>query len=157
MVHKRYVKKGGKTYGPYYYKTVRDKDGNVKNVYLGSAEKDKRNVVQPKFLYLFLSLFFIVVIFGGFYIGSLTGNVVNLGSLSLSEFENQEIERGDFFSANLHSNLRAAYFTDDTDLFEISPEGLLEFRAEESGEYLVAIIAKSEEGFEYKLIKFTIR
>lgn len=156
MVHKRYIKKGGRTYGPYYYKTVRDKDGNVKNVYLGSAKETKQSVVQPKFFYLFLSLFLVVLVIGSFYFGNLTGNVVKLGQVDLSNLENQELNQGDFFSVNLHSNLRSAYFTDDTDLFEINPDGLLEFRAEEKGEYPVAIIAKSEEGFEYKIIKFVI-
>ena len=46
MVYKKYIKKNGKTYGPYYYKNVRDKDGNVKNIFLG---KEKPKIVkQPK-------------------------------------------------------------------------------------------------------------
>jgi len=46
MVYKKYIKKNGKTYGPYYYKNIRDKDGNVKNIFLGK-EKPKL-VKQPK-------------------------------------------------------------------------------------------------------------
>lgn len=37
MVHKRYIKRGGKLYGPYFYKSIRTKDGKVKNIYLGSS------------------------------------------------------------------------------------------------------------------------
>ncbi|MBU1103643.1 MAG: hypothetical protein KJ600_03755, partial [Nanoarchaeota archaeon] len=34
MVTKRYIKKGGKTYGPYFYESYRDRDGNVKKRYI---------------------------------------------------------------------------------------------------------------------------
>ena len=34
MVHKRYVYKNGKKYGPYYYHSYRDKDGKVKKHYI---------------------------------------------------------------------------------------------------------------------------
>ncbi|MFH1209900.1 MAG: Ig-like domain-containing protein [archaeon] len=40
MVHKRFIKKGGKIYGPYFYKSVRDKNGKVRNIYLGSDIKE---------------------------------------------------------------------------------------------------------------------
>ncbi len=157
MVHKRYIKKGGKVYGPYFYKTVRDKDGSVKNIYLGSVEKEKKSVVQPKYLYVFLSLFLMVLVLAGFYFSEYTGNVVRLGEISLPDFKSQNLSRGDFFSAKVVSDLRAAYFTDDSDLFNISSDGFIEFRAEERGEYPVAIIAKSEEGFEYQIVKFLIK
>ncbi len=34
MVYKKYVKRGGKTFGPYYYESYRDSDGKVKTRYL---------------------------------------------------------------------------------------------------------------------------
>ena len=34
MVHKKFVKKGGKIFGPYYYETYRE-NGKVKTVYVG--------------------------------------------------------------------------------------------------------------------------
>jgi len=49
MVHKRYIKRGGKTYGPYYYKNVRDNNGNVKSIYLGSKKEKENFVVQKGF------------------------------------------------------------------------------------------------------------
>jgi len=158
MVHKRYIKKKGKTYGPYYYKNVRDKDGSVKSIYLGNSLKQEKNhVVQHKILYVLLSLIFILAVLSGFYFSEYTGHSVNLGEVPLNEFENQNISQGDYFSVKLISSLRAAYFTDDSDLFEITPEGFIEFEAEERGEYPVAIIAKNEEGFEYKVVKVLIR
>lgn len=35
MVYKKYIKRRGKLYGPYYYKNIRDKHGRVKNIFLG--------------------------------------------------------------------------------------------------------------------------
>lgn len=34
MVHKRYVYKNGRKYGPYYYHSYRDSEGKVKKHYL---------------------------------------------------------------------------------------------------------------------------
>jgi hypothetical protein len=41
MAYKRYIRKGGKLYGPYIYKSIRDKDGNVRNIYVGMPEKGR--------------------------------------------------------------------------------------------------------------------
>ncbi len=35
MVYKKYIYRKGKKFGPYYFKSVREKDGSVKSVYLG--------------------------------------------------------------------------------------------------------------------------
>lgn len=35
MVYKRYIKKGGKKVGPYYYDSVRDSEGKVRTIYIG--------------------------------------------------------------------------------------------------------------------------
>ncbi|MEM5871394.1 MAG: hypothetical protein QW051_00810 [Candidatus Aenigmatarchaeota archaeon] len=43
MVYKRYIKKNGKIYGPYYYKSYRDANGNVYNVYVGKTKKSEKN------------------------------------------------------------------------------------------------------------------
>jgi hypothetical protein len=44
MVHKRYIKRGGKTFGPYYYESYRDKDGNIRKRYLKGYEPKKEDV-----------------------------------------------------------------------------------------------------------------
>ncbi|MFH1424880.1 MAG: hypothetical protein ABIG20_04365, partial [archaeon] len=41
MVYKRYVYINGKKYGPYYYKSVRGKNGKVNAVYVGNASSPK--------------------------------------------------------------------------------------------------------------------
>ncbi|MDD5177715.1 MAG: Ig-like domain-containing protein [Candidatus Nanoarchaeia archaeon] len=73
MVHKRYIKKGGKLYGPYLYKSVRGPDGKVKNIYLGDVENEKKDVVQNKLPSL--EVFFILAIFllGLFFFKTYTG------------------------------------------------------------------------------------
>ena len=40
MVYKRYIKKNGKTIGPYLYKSVRQLDGSVKSIYVGKKPED---------------------------------------------------------------------------------------------------------------------
>ncbi len=42
MAYKRYIRKNGKLYGPYLYKSVRDKKGNVRNIYVGRGSEQKR-------------------------------------------------------------------------------------------------------------------
>ena len=40
MVHKRYLKKGNKVFGPYYYRSYRE-DGKVKKEYIGKEDDYK--------------------------------------------------------------------------------------------------------------------
>jgi len=42
VVYKKYIKKRGKLFGPYYYRNYRDEKGKVKTEYLGSSIKDVR-------------------------------------------------------------------------------------------------------------------
>ena len=44
MVFKRYIKKGGKLYGPYYYKSFRDKNGIVRKRYIGTSLPKKERL-----------------------------------------------------------------------------------------------------------------
>lgn len=46
MVYKKYIKKKGKTFGPYYYESYRSKDGKVRTRYLG--EKLPKRYVSKK-------------------------------------------------------------------------------------------------------------
>lgn len=61
MSHIRYIKKGGKTYGPYTYNSIRTKDGKVRNVYLGkpqsnSAKSVVQKIIAPSLLILAILL-----------------------------------------------------------------------------------------------------
>jgi hypothetical protein len=44
MTYKRYVKRNGKVYGPYIYKSMRDENGNVKSIFIkkGKPENHKK-------------------------------------------------------------------------------------------------------------------
>jgi hypothetical protein len=35
LVYAKYIKRKGKRFGPYYYKSIRDENGNVRNIYVG--------------------------------------------------------------------------------------------------------------------------
>ncbi|MDD5253646.1 MAG: Ig-like domain-containing protein [Candidatus Nanoarchaeia archaeon] len=105
MVHKRYIKKGGKIYGPYLYKSIRGPDGKVKNIYLSKPEE---NVVQQKSNF-HPEVFFILLIFllGFFFLKTYTGfsiiqEPIQLESSSLSYTidKNIEGETIDIFSAS---------------------------------------------------------
>src|SRR3989339_2193764 len=87
MVFKRYIKKDGKRFGPYYYESYRDKKGIVRKRYVGTADsgKAKNKVVHSNAFIrslLFIGLIVIILLFiflGGFYYAKirLTGLVVN--------------------------------------------------------------------------------
>jgi len=55
LVYKKYISRAGKKFGPYYFKSVRTKDGKVKSVYLGTSDPTKRNTS-------FFTLFFLVAL-----------------------------------------------------------------------------------------------
>ncbi|MBL7051242.1 hypothetical protein ISS04_03720, partial [Candidatus Woesearchaeota archaeon] len=48
MVYAKYIKRDGKRFGPYYYKSVRTKDGKVKNVYIGTKLPKKKKQKKQK-------------------------------------------------------------------------------------------------------------
>ncbi len=61
MVHKRYVKRNGKIFGPYYYKTVRGKDGKVRSIYLGSTTPSSKKETPKNHVAFALTLVFILL------------------------------------------------------------------------------------------------
>ena len=46
MVFKRYIKRGGKVYGPYYYESYRDEKGIVRKKYVGMSDPGKKGKVS---------------------------------------------------------------------------------------------------------------
>ena len=75
MSYKKYVKKGGKSFGPYYYESFRDKSGKVKRRYLGTEDpNEQKSIVHTeksiKFLPIFLILFIVILLIlgAGFFI-----------------------------------------------------------------------------------------
>ena len=82
MVYKRYIKKNGKLYGPYEYKSKKV-DGKVVSEYLGGPnDKSKKKISQKFFLF---SLVFILIIAGIFLISNFNSNVeTNYESLEIN-------------------------------------------------------------------------
>src|SRR3989338_8866355 len=50
MVYKRYIKIGGKTFGPYYYKSFRDETGRTRTKLVKAPQESKK--IFSKLLYL---------------------------------------------------------------------------------------------------------
>jgi hypothetical protein len=94
MAYKRFVYKNGKKFGPYYYESFRDADGNVQKRYVGNEDPDfvKKKKVVPtnvsKFFmivgFLFL-LFSCLMIFNGVHENVFSGFVVS-DEISRQEF-----------------------------------------------------------------------
>ncbi|MEM2956540.1 MAG: S8 family serine peptidase [Candidatus Pacearchaeota archaeon] len=67
MVYKRYILKDKKKSGPYYYKSIRKKDGNVKSVYLSNRkyfedDNNSENIISIPFIKGFTSAIVIGVL-----------------------------------------------------------------------------------------------
>lgn len=71
MVYKRYIKRDGKKYGPYLYKSFRNKEGKV--ISKIATEKDKKNAFyyyisnKNLFLIIILLLLFGILLFTMYY------------------------------------------------------------------------------------------
>jgi len=92
MVYKRYVKRGGKLCGPYYYESYRDKNGKVVSKFIsGPSKKDELlNKLNPKVnrklgktlqgLFLIFLAFFIISLFFILILGvnNFTKNIASL-------------------------------------------------------------------------------
>src|SRR3990172_6850166 len=76
MAYKRYAKKNGKVYGPYYYESYRE-NGVVKKLYIGQKSKTDLVVPQKKTKFLAFSvvaLILIAIVFGFIFL-SPTGKI----------------------------------------------------------------------------------
>ena len=74
MVYKKYIKRGGKVFGPYYYESYRDGD-KVKKKYFGTKLQKKKSITVH-FSYIALGLFLLSILFSGVFLFSPIGNVV---------------------------------------------------------------------------------
>ena len=77
MVYKRYARKNGKVYGPYYYESYRE-NGVVKKLYIG--QKSSPDVVVPRRNFpvfgVLVSVLIVLAFLAGFVLLSSTGKVV---------------------------------------------------------------------------------
>jgi hypothetical protein len=71
MVYRKYIKRGGKIFGPYYYESYRDSSGKVRKRYAGIVED--KTVTPTRFLILGVMILSVFVLFM-FSSNKLTGN-----------------------------------------------------------------------------------
>ncbi len=67
MVYKKYIKRGGKVFGPYYYESYRDKNGKVRTRYVdgpGSGKVKKKNTDFLKLAVLIFGLVLFLALAG---------------------------------------------------------------------------------------------
>ena len=72
MVYKKFIKRGGKVFGPYYYESYRDSDGSVKTRYLENYPTEKKSYLG---FVLFILAFSALLIGLGFF-SNFTGNAI---------------------------------------------------------------------------------
>jgi len=81
MAYKKYIKRNGKTFGPYYYESYRDSSGIVRKRYIGLINPNEKKLVTPTnryiniiFIFGFLFIFLSGIIFLGLSINSIFSN-----------------------------------------------------------------------------------
>ncbi|RLJ05493.1 MAG: hypothetical protein DRP18_02945, partial [Candidatus Aenigmatarchaeota archaeon] len=114
-MYAKYVRRGRKKYGPYYYKSIRTPEGKVKNIYLGKEKpkkgfnaKDRKNLVKLVLVFLFISFFLLGFSFTGKFLGTFYTVPVNITFNRSSEFvwspetqgEITSLKVSGFFSGN---------------------------------------------------------
>ena len=74
MVYEKYIRRGGKVFGPYYYESYRE-NGKIKKRYLGTELSRKRRVTARFRHEIFAIIFVLIIIFGLFFLKPV-GNAV---------------------------------------------------------------------------------
>ena len=100
MVYEKYIKRGGKVFGPYYYESYREGEKIYKR-YLGTELPKKKNVTahNNRWIFLVLSL---VVLLGMFYL--FQANLTTTGEAFLDI--KSKYEAGEYLSGTLKFNLK---------------------------------------------------
>ncbi len=120
MVYKKYIKRGNKKFGPYYFKSVRDKDGKVRSVYLGSkhnAENKRRETASGFNFNVFLVFVLIILLVGSVFL--LRDNYFGF---SVLDFGVHKHSPGDDLSGEVRLVLEAGEFIPVGSLIEVSLE-----------------------------------
>ncbi len=109
MVYKKYVKRGNKKFGPYYFKSIRDKEGNVQSMYLGknlgSSKVCRETISKPnKIKKSFIAvLVFLLLLGGGLFLKEYTG-------LSLLQIGVESYSPNELLSGEVKLTIRANEF-----------------------------------------------
>lgn len=95
MVHKKYITRNGKKFGPYYYENYRE-NGQVKTRYLGTSlkeDKEKKAKVHLKVSHQTFLTIFMVLCFGFMFLGymALTGFTITSDDLTSAGTHNNTV------------------------------------------------------------------
>ena len=119
MVYKKYIVRGGKKFGPYYFKSVRTPDGKVKSVYLGTENPSKKN-------FSFFTLFFAVAllaIFGVLGLFAYQGfNVAEISDVASGLEEVVDSSGGGQLEEPIEEEVKEEKIPDDIDEEEVVKE-----------------------------------
>src|SRR3989304_2224570 len=143
MAYKKYIKKGGKSYGPYYYESHRE-DGKVVNKYVKIPEKLAVSNSQPSFFSGRKFLIFGVAVLLFFTLLLIANNLQKTGNVSLNIETNYlpgeslqgsinfGLAGGEFIPSNSIVVLQLGNFTEEALLSDIvsNPISLGDFSAE---------------------------
>ncbi|MFA5173924.1 MAG: hypothetical protein WC438_01960 [Candidatus Pacearchaeota archaeon] len=106
MVHKKYIKRDGKIFGPYLYENYRE-NGVTKTRYLGIGKSRKLRV--NKILFIVLGLFLVALILGGIFLPKANFSLENLkGELFSEQFD---------VSVSIANNHAPEFLDIDKDIF----------------------------------------
>jgi len=120
LVYKKYINRDGKKFGPYYFKSVREKDGRVRSVYLGTEDPSKKRLS-------FFGIFFLVALL------FLTGF---LGMFAYQGFQVAEISEVLEDSEEVFDSLEKD-FSDDQIVEEVDREEVVEEIEEPTEEVII--------------------
>ena len=136
MAYKKYIKRGNRKFGPYYYESYRDKDGNVRKRYVGRTLEKKR--VAPTNFKLILLIFLVIsiaLIIFLFYNLQITGKA----SLDMREY----YILGDNIFGNLQLSLKEGELIPSNTIVKINMAG-------ETSEFLLSdLIVSNDNGIFY--------
>ncbi|MEI6058226.1 MAG: hypothetical protein WCP89_00475, partial [archaeon] len=122
MSYKRIVKKGAKTYGPYIYKSYRDRDGKVKKIYIGKAIEDhtKKNILMPLFAFIAV----VLLLAGIVSVTTISNNANFIENIKESLFRSGGVVTG-FFSGVFSGEISGNVVSEDV-VSETVPEPVQE-------------------------------
>jgi hypothetical protein len=112
-MHKKYIKRGSKRFGPYLYKTYRE-NGKIKTLYVGksSPEKTNLNYFPLAIICAFLSMIFLLSIYNQ---ALITGKAISLDKTTINVNEKLagnfdiSLKEGEFLPAD---SIVSVYFAD---------------------------------------------
>ena len=101
MVYKKYIKKGGKIFGPYIYESYRDEQGKVRTRYLSSVNEKKLNYYIIFLVLVLIALLSLIVFYNNYFLDAMNSAYKSIAAMVISGSEHQTSA---YESANMPAN-----------------------------------------------------